>query len=194
MFRWAVGVGFLGYATDTATHEIGHAHGREHVNCGQGLDPNSIDNAYPHAGNTIGSWGWDIVGGGLINPGTYTDFMGYCDSQWISDYNFTAMFNRGNLINQALVGEPTDLALLSLDGEGDAQWMDPLMGAHALASPADLSVTVTDEQGRRAQVDAHYLRFDHLPGGYVVLPVSAMDAAELELRVDGITTIVEGGS
>ena len=95
------------------------AHGREHVNCGQGLDPNSVDNSYPYPTNTIGTWGWDMFGGSLINPSTHTDFMGYCDSQWISDYNYINLFNRGNNVNAANVVDDPDLYVkVSLDGRG----------------------------------------------------------------------------
>ncbi len=40
--RLALGVGFDNEAPNTCAHEIGHAHGRPHVNCGFGVDPSSV--------------------------------------------------------------------------------------------------------------------------------------------------------
>ncbi len=57
--RAAIGLGYSGeIATETAVHEIGHTHGRQHSPCGgaQGTDP-----AYPYQDGSIGVWGYDLL-------------------------------------------------------------------------------------------------------------------------------------
>src|SRR5204863_6701156 len=76
--RVAIGLGFGGAeATDTAVHEIGHTHGRQHSPCQVSGDP-----AYPHPGGVIGVWGYDSVQQQLLSPNT-ADVMGYCFPIWI---------------------------------------------------------------------------------------------------------------
>jgi len=104
--RMALGLGFPGVSptgqdrTDIAAHELGHAHGVAHVDCGPGVDPGSVDETYPHDGDTIGTWGWDIVSEELIDPDEHTDVMGYCPDQWISDHNYTKLAFRGRNVNE----------------------------------------------------------------------------------------------
>jgi hypothetical protein len=174
--RLALGVGFDEVAAGTAAHEVGHSHGREHANCGQGLDPQSIDPSYPHAGGLIGTWGYDILSQTLRDPAVYSDIMGYCQAQWISDYNFTRLHARGSLINQPdLAGvEPTPRVVLSLDGEGRITTqatvpMRPLFGPR-------LPVTVKTDAGETT-LEGHWFAYDHLPGGWLI--VSEDDAASL---------------
>jgi hypothetical protein len=73
----------------TAAHEIGHEFGRYHAPC----DTSGADVDYPYAGGAIGVWGYDPRSRTFLPP-TTTDFMGYCDPQWISDYTWSAMFTR----------------------------------------------------------------------------------------------------
>lgn len=89
--RVGSGVGFGTSASAwTLAHEVGHLHGRSHAPCGtQGLDP-----GFPYADASIGVWGWDRRDDSLLAPATTTDFMGYCDPQWISDYTYTNIFRR----------------------------------------------------------------------------------------------------
>lgn len=68
---------------DTMTHEIGHNMGRPHAPCGV----NNAGAGYPYQGGAIGVQGWDPVSGQLVPP-NYTDYMGYCQNNWTSDYNF----------------------------------------------------------------------------------------------------------
>ena len=77
-----VSVGVAG--NSTFVHEIGHSMNLFHAPCGGagGPDPN-----YPHSGGEIGHWGWDPRRDVLIDP-SYTDFMSYCGSNWVSEYHF----------------------------------------------------------------------------------------------------------
>ena len=74
-----------GGADFIAAHEWGHNWGRSHSPCGSGIsgtDPN-----YPYTGGAIGVYGLDLTTLSL-KPPTYSDIMGYCSNQWISDYTY----------------------------------------------------------------------------------------------------------
>jgi hypothetical protein len=73
-------------------HEIGHNFGRPHSPCGGASSP---DPNYPYSGGLIGVAGWDVfaASNNLKNSATYTDVMGYCNPQWISDYVYSSVLN-----------------------------------------------------------------------------------------------------
>ncbi len=184
--RLALGVGFEGYAEDTAAHELGHSHGREHAPCGPGLDPGSIDGQYPHPSGQIGVWGLDPATLQLFPPTQHTDIMGYCNNQWISDYNFRALLTRGQNVNLPRWHAPARVPaiLVGFDGAGKTTWGGAttaevdLRGEHAPAH-------VIEPNGARRAVDAHVFRYDHLPGGLVIVPGADADAQRIEIDVDG---------
>lgn len=188
--RLALGVGFNDVALDTAAHEIGHAHGRPHAPCGPGLDPQSIDPAYPHAGGLIGTWGYDITTGQLVDPAVASDIMGYCDNQYISDYNFMALFNRGKNVNLPKkappMAPPGEYELLSIDGER-AQWGEVVHRGQPIAGDL-VHVSLRDEDNNWRAAEGHYVRFDHLPGGWLFLPKDAgfSRATRADMVIDGI--------
>jgi hypothetical protein len=190
--RLALGVGFDEVATDTAAHETGHAHGREHAPCGLGLDPNSIDPNYPHPKAQIGEWGYDIVNGTLYDPIATTDIMGYCEHTWISDYNYVALFNRGKNVNAAYWHEPTgapaEYEVALVDGQGRGTWQSTVTRGRALVG-SDVAGTIATRGGSTRTVKGHYFRYDHLPGGWVFFPRSD-DAIRAEFNLDGLTSIV----
>lgn len=92
----------------TIVHEVGHNHGRSHAPCG---DPAGPDPAYPYAGATLTTRGFDIVRGTVIDPQAIapeftmppTDFMSYCWPQWWSDYSWRALVERVRMVT-ALAG------------------------------------------------------------------------------------------
>jgi len=191
--RLALGVGFDEVATSTAAHELGHAHGRPHAPCGFGLDPNSIDPQYPHAGGSIGVWGWDIVGQQLIDPSTYTDIMGYCDTQWISDHNYAALLARGKNVNMAWQKPPMIRAasyeLVTVDQHGNASWQARVPGTEVDAEgshPVDVIV-----EGGVERVNATFYRYDHLPGGWLLVPTPQRKVLRIETRIDERRLAVE---
>jgi hypothetical protein len=66
-------------------HELGHNFGRRHVAaCGSG----NPDTNYPYSGGVIGNVGFNQGNGALV-AASVTDIMGYCGTQWISDYTWT---------------------------------------------------------------------------------------------------------
>lgn len=185
--RLALGVGFESYAASTAAHELGHAHGREHVRCGPGLDPGSIDSNYPHDGKTIGVWGYDITSGELRDPEKYSDIMGYCSTQHISDYNYRALFERGQRVNQPQVVGELHYDVITVDGSGSAEFATSFTRRSPLEGLA-VAVSGRDAKGARA-LRGEFFRYDHLPGGWLVVPSNGGhgDGAleRLEFVVDG---------
>jgi len=65
-------------------HELGHTFSLAHAPCG---NPLGVDPAYPYSDGSIGAWGYDARSDALVPPDT-PELMGYCGSQWISDYHF----------------------------------------------------------------------------------------------------------
>jgi hypothetical protein len=79
----SAGYGDNGLYMGVYAHETGHNFGLDHAPCGVSGDP-----AYPYAGGLIGVWGADVAGPTLKDPSVYHDIMGYCDTVWVSDYNY----------------------------------------------------------------------------------------------------------
>lgn len=78
-----------GTVARVTAHELGHNFTRKHVAaCGSG----NPDLNYPYAGGIISNFGWDAGTGALV-PGSITDIMGYCGTQWVSDYTWSAVMN-----------------------------------------------------------------------------------------------------
>jgi len=96
------GLGFIGFpaamgwdyssAPAVLAHEVGHNFGRQHSPCGGASSP---DPNYPYPGGLIGVPGWDAfaTSGNLKNSATYTDIMGYCSPQWVSDYVYKSVLD-----------------------------------------------------------------------------------------------------
>jgi len=188
--RLALGVGFEEYVDDTAAHELGHSHGREHAPCGPGLDPSSIDGSYPHSGGQIGVWGLDTATLTLRPPTAFTDIMGYCDNTWISDYNFRATLERGRNVNlPRWHGEArVPAVMVSVDGDGVAKWGGMTTMPIGLRG-TKVSARIFGAAGRVGAADAQMFHWDHLPGGIAIVPAEA-DAERIELMVAGRPLLV----
>lgn len=88
--RASIGWDFLPSASEVMAHEVGHNFGRFHAPaCGAG----SPDGSYPYADGKIGVYGYDLSANVLRAPSSYYDLMGYCSTNWISDYTYTAILN-----------------------------------------------------------------------------------------------------
>jgi peptidase M66-like protein len=91
------GIGYVGVpvaigwdksgADQVAAHEWGHNWGRQHAPCGDAANP---DLNYPYARGIIGVYGFDVASQS-IKPPMSSDLMGYCNNEWISDYNYVAV-------------------------------------------------------------------------------------------------------
>lgn len=98
-----VGIGRIDEITsrkfyEVVAHEIGHNHGRYHVddqgetndNCGS---PLNLDGSYPYSNGRISKTGFIDVDYNLLEKDHYHDLMTYCDRTWISDYNYKAIYD-----------------------------------------------------------------------------------------------------
>lgn len=118
--RVGSGVGFAGEDTAwTFAHELGHLFGREHAPC----STSGSDARYPYRGAALGVWGWDPRSNTFFDPTMTTDFMGYCDPQWISDYTYRALFERASALRPGPMALSSDeanplvhVAMLGRDG------------------------------------------------------------------------------
>ena len=189
--RAAIGLGYGGsIAIDTALHELGHNHGREHAPCGTAGDPN-----YPYAGAQIGVWGYDLLSGQLFDPTQYVDMMSYCDPTWISDYNFTAIFNRLKAVSADIYTPPAlqDLSYprVAIDTDGQASWMAPI----TLARPPQgiaTAITVQTPDGPQ-QTMAEFVGYDHLDGGVLFLPPGQPFANNTQLTATVQGKLIKAG-
>lgn len=185
--RLALGLGFPDYAADTIPHELGHAHGRKHADCGSGIDPLSIDHDYPYEEGLIGEWGLDPATLQLYPPTVTTDIMSYCPVQWVSDYTYRGLFERGAQVNLPRWLEASArkrVAVVSIDGKraswsGTRSVSSDLRGRRAPA-------TLVKSHATRESVDAVFYPFDHLPGGIALLPVGDANVDAIELDLDGV--------
>jgi hypothetical protein len=101
-YRIALGVAYDDpMSWEVLPHELGHNHGREHAPCAV---PDG-DPAYPYAGASIGSWGYERATAELISPNTHVDFMSYCTPTWISNYTFEALAQRVARVNMSSLTE-----------------------------------------------------------------------------------------
>jgi hypothetical protein len=189
--RASVGIGFTGDdSVNTAAHEVGHAHGRNHAPCGgaQGVDPD-----YPYSGALIGSWGYDIFAKTFLSPTKGHDMMGYCPDEWVSDYTYSALFDRIAAVNgnpvSGVTGTtssasasapssapssaptlPVTYRMANVDGNGNVSWTDAIELVQE-PSGAARAATFFDAGGNVIGTHtAHFYPYDHLPGGVLVVP------------------------
>jgi hypothetical protein len=193
--RASVGVGFPGQeSANTMAHEVGHAHGREHAPCG---GANGVDPSFPYQGATIGVWGYNIFTKVFISPTKGRDMMGYCPNEWVSDYTYAALFTRIATIATEKPGTTTpttpgtggssntfQVATVTSDGslvaDGDLDLSDD-----ELAEGEAHEATFVSSSGLAvAKSTARYFHFDHLPGGFVVLPKD-VTAAYTQVKISG---------
>jgi hypothetical protein len=194
--RASVGVGYSGDdSVNTAAHEVGHAHGRNHAPCGgaQGVDAD-----FPYSGGEIGTWGYDIFAKTFISPTKGRDMMGYCPNEWVSDYTYTAFFDRiaalnGNPLSgatgstsaasadaQAVAAAPQVFRMANVAADGSVSWTNDIELDEAPTDGKSMLATFAAADGRTIGTHtAHFYPYDHLPGGVLVVP-SAPDTATVQ--------------
>ena len=168
--RASIGVDYLDDTlAETMVHEVGHAHGRSHVDCdgATGTDPD-----YPYDGSSIGVRGYSLPEDSLKEADQFADFMGYCWPVWTSDYTYDALFERIVAVNALVADEaaarvaPTGYQAVWWHSDGHLSWGE----ARASVFPPGGEVRTIEllgEQGSE-EVEAWFSPFDHLPGGLLV--------------------------
>lgn len=167
-FRTSIGLGYPTPTTaDTLVHEVGHAHGRNHAPCGLGGQP--ADRLYPYAGAEIGTWGWDVRDGSLVSPDRFVDMMSYCSPIWISDYTFSALYDRIRAVDRSPRAAAVTRRMFSYDAEVDV--LEPLGDVTLAATSVGEPVTVrfTGPGGAVREVSGSLFRYPDVGGGLVAL-------------------------
>jgi hypothetical protein len=200
MYRGSIGTGFFEnrgdtFSPETMAHELGHALGQDHSPCGTGGDG---DPRYPYRDGMIGSWGHD--GFGLRDPSVDADVMGYCVPVWISDYTFSHLFTRIAYVNgraartipgggSARAPLGPKLRTLMIAPNGSLRWGREKTPRGVVSGGTLADVELLDDKGALLSiVRAPLARFDHLPGGFVEIPASALAAPGVKsVRVGGRT-------
>ncbi|MFO0715089.1 MAG: M66 family metalloprotease [Sandaracinus sp.] len=162
----------------TLAHEVGHEHGRYHAPC----DTSGADADYPYSGGEIGVWGYDPRTRTFLPPSGAYDFMGYCEPQWISDYTWSAIFER-TLAVSALAAPRRDAFLVRVGGGTGV-----VVGRRSVATPHGPLAPYTF-LGRDGAVllrgVAPAVRQSHTDERLVVMPLPP--ASAVAVRVDGTT-------
>jgi hypothetical protein len=178
--RASIGLGFNGTALDTCAHEVGHSLGRPHAPCG-GVDGAEPD--FPYRGGGIGVWGYDLVTRTLKNPAETSDIMGYCDPQWISDHNFTRLFERMSSVfsrpELPRVREP----FLSVVVEPDGSMSKGYVSRMVEPSGVDATCVARAADGSAlAETRCVFVPVTHVEGGIIYMrePPPASVAVEIE--------------
>ena len=186
----AIGIGFGGdTSVETAVHELGHNHGREHAPCG---GVSGADGNYPYSGAKIGSWGFNLLSGQLYSPNDHVDMMSYCDPAWISDYNFQKIFDRVQFTVGANIYTPPEMKNVTWDRVmvGPGGVLEPMSSIQLEIPPIGetVNVDVQTNQGTQ-QVSGRYLEYDHIEGGVIFVPPTTTQS-QLSSRV--ITAYIDG--
>ena len=130
-------------ASQTHAHEVGHNHGRFHApgppSCEQAT---GIDSSYPYYQGQIGdtrhqNYGFDTKFLTIFPYSSTYDIMDYCNTQWVSDYTYTALYAYDNPGHSAVSNHSVSDRALLISGS-----IDPSSGqaafrpAYALNAPA----------------------------------------------------------
>jgi hypothetical protein len=180
--RCAVGLGFTdadpyGYIM---AHEVGHTMGLPHAPCGTDGD------WFPYAGAKIGVWGYSLVSQKLKDPAQYRDLMSYCDPQWMSDYNFSRLFERIQWVNQSFVQKKASSRMqkLIVDVDGSVTVAGSVELPESPGRPT--RVRVFDTAGAR-EVVGSFLPMSEAPAGIWFVPDP--HASVLEVEADGMPRV-----
>jgi hypothetical protein len=122
-----IGESHEAFRNSTFAHEVGHMHGRQHVNNtdefnDSWVQPADTDANYPynspnHEYGRIGHLGFDVANRRLLSGELYHDIMSYCSTVWISDYTYKALASFQTSLHQHIqslsLSKPSLLASMS---------------------------------------------------------------------------------
>jgi hypothetical protein len=177
-------------AWDTAVHELGHALGREHSPCG--VDFSDVDPYFPYLTGNLGTvYGYNFDLGRLVKPRQFRDVMGYCTPMWVSDYTYSAFYERLEHIAgesfRALAfasAAPTLFRVARVDLHGQSSWRGERTRTGIWGQPRTLDLL--DAAGQRiGSIEARLVRRDHSAGSSIwlpALPLAGSAAAAIDLR------------
>ncbi len=159
----------------TMLHEVGHNHGRAHAPCSPGgID--GVDGNYPHAGGSVGVFGYDRRTDTITTPNNNTDIMGYCDNQWFSDYTYNGIMDEVLSLSQLqfTASVPDERIgtwhVLLVDPTFGARWGLPLDGP-AVATGSPEQADVLDVLGNLVeQVTVYRTEVAHIDGYSIQVP------------------------
>ncbi|HEX9621940.1 MAG TPA: M66 family metalloprotease, partial [Polyangiaceae bacterium] len=182
-----MGMGFLGSSAGTFVHELGHMHNLPHAPCGGAGDP---DPEFPYEGGGIGVWGYDLRSNQFLDPSEeYSDFMGYCRQNWISDYNYQLLFERivdvamEGAQAQRVVGPPQKWLTLLLDATGAPSWGLPINFRGTPDGAVETAEIYDRNLGLLTTVDVYRVEVSDIGGAQVAVPEPG--AGWAALRVAG---------
>lgn len=175
-----------GNPEETFVHEIGHTQGRRHIYCPNG-GAAGTDPSYPYTNGTIGVWGFGIRDYRLRHPTTNYDYMSYCGSTWVSDWQWNATYTRIRSLtawdNAGSAPAGGGLLIGAIDDGQQKWWTVP----GSLADDAPRSATHTVDfvlAGETVPVAAKVSVRPHGDTVNVVAPLPAdFDAAQLDKLV-----------
>jgi len=180
--RYGIGLGFGDKTSaDTMVHEIGHAAGLPHAPCG---GVSSADSQFPYSGGAIGSWGYDSIALTLKDPARNTDFMGYCDSTWVSDYNYNKLATRQGSINgnaYIIAGPESTYRTLLVGGDGSVQWGAELTSSGPPGGVPETALLRSDDGDWLEEVTVYRTPLSHTDGFFVYV--------ESELGTEGVLSV-----
>jgi hypothetical protein len=120
--------------------------------------------------------------------------MSYCSPIWVSDYTFTAFFNRMKAVNGASIVVPEEMKNLTydrarIDGEGQMHWQPPVtLELPPSADPVDLTI---ESDAGVTEVIGQFYPYDHLPGGVVLWPQAGGPTKSVSLDLAGEIVTLE---
>lgn len=175
----------------TMGHEVGHGHGRTHAPTSYSVmgcsTPGGLDPSYPYPTGAIGVWGWDIYNWIPMDPTQYFDMMGYCSSDWISDYTYGALASwvaADNGADMVLPSKPTTYRQLLVQRDGTLK-VGNAFPVYGVLSGTKRQVTY-ESGGATHTVDGYFYPYDHIAGGYVLAPEPAQFTS---VRVAGFAAV-----
>lgn len=170
----------------SVAHELGHLHGRLHSPGPPECDvAPSQDPLYPYPLGRIGVPGYDILNGSWLSPTEQTDFMGYCLDPWVSDYTYRRLYARTLEIRPMVVrgveGAGTTYRMAADDGRGAIHWVSGILRERLPRGEPRILRTLDAEGKAIRKFVGSYISFDHLPGGFLFVPVSGESFDRIEV-------------
>jgi hypothetical protein len=113
--------------------------------------------------------------------------MGYCQNQWISDYQYKKLFTRTQNVNLESFSLPNGLPVydvVAFDGLGGVDFVENVKHNRPITGTR-VPVKVLGRDGVKRTTDAAFFAYDHLKGGWLFLPAGVAD--EVSVEVDGKT-------